>query len=172
MVSVIFHFFYSKIQSSFFLHGFYQGIDFDLVFELSKRMSHVLFVFVGRVNNLSEINKQKWKSIINLSNTMHHGLCSKEDVPNILRSLDVNCLFYSSGKSSFAKDCYPLKLHEGLASGIPLVSTPIRSVAAFSDHVLLASSIGEWEEKITLAIAEPEKAPSSSIASDLFNSLK
>jgi len=135
--------------------------DFDLVFELAKRMSHVCFVFVGRVNNLSETNKQKWKSIIDLSNTTHHGLCAKEDVPKILRSLDVNCLFYSSGKNSFAKDCYPLKLHESLASGIPLVSTPIRSVAAFSDHVLLASSVDEWEKKITLAITEPERAPSS-----------
>jgi glycosyltransferase involved in cell wall biosynthesis len=46
-------------------------------------------------------------------------------------------------------DCiYPMKLHEYLASGRPVVATPIRTIREFADFVELARTVDEWSNAI------------------------
>jgi hypothetical protein len=47
---------------------------------------------------------------------------------------------------------YPLKLHEYLASGRPVVSSPVRSVLEFADVVALARRPDEWTDAIRAAL--------------------
>ncbi len=50
-------------------------------------------------------------------------------------------------------DCiYPMKLHEYLASGRPVVATPIRSVVPFGGAVSLATTLDEWSAAIAQAL--------------------
>jgi hypothetical protein len=75
--------------------------------------------------------------------------------------MDVNCLYYNVNDSGFAKDGYPLKLHECLASGSPLVSAGLRSVCEFKDDVLIAGDYEDWVTKIKQAIETPNVSPSN-----------
>ena len=54
----------------------------------------------------------------------------------------------------YTKYIYPLKLHEYLASGVPVVSSPIRSLMDFQDVIALKSGVQEWLSAIEAAISE------------------
>lgn len=61
-------------------------------------------------------------------------------------------------------DCiYPLKLHEYLGSGSPVVGTPIRTLRDFSEVVELASTLDEWSEALERALG-PDAATSEAAA--------
>jgi len=136
-------------------------LDISLIDELTERMKDVAFVFVGRVNNLPQNLSLIWERIITKPNVAYFPPCSQKEVPCVLKSMDVNAIYYDLNDSGFAKDGYPLKLHECLASGKPLVSSNLRAVREFSDSVLIAESIDDWEKKIRQAINTPDAAPAS-----------
>ena len=50
-------------------------------------------------------------------------------------------------------------MHEYLASGKPVVSTPIRSVEEFSDIIGIASGPEEWSKAIEHALSAEENSP-------------
>jgi len=56
----------------------------------------------------------------------------------------------------YTRSIYPLKLHEYLASGRPVVSTPIEAVREFADVVTTAGTTPEWVRAIEGALAPPE----------------
>jgi glycosyltransferase involved in cell wall biosynthesis len=134
-------------------------VDLRIVDSLTKEKPGVNFVFVGRVNNLSLSNAALWSKILNRSNTYHYPSCPREVVPQVLKNMSVNCIYYDLSGANFSSAGYPLKLHEYLASGVPVVSSGIRSVKSFDDVVAVADENAEWSALIDRAIADPENAP-------------
>jgi glycosyltransferase involved in cell wall biosynthesis len=61
--------------------------------------------------------------------------------------------------NGYTKFIYPLKLHEYLASGRPVVGSPIRSLLEFSDVIALARTVEEWSEAMTISLASQASAP-------------
>ena len=59
----------------------------------------------------------------------------------------------------YTKYIYPLKLHEYLASGKPVVSAPIPAVEDFRHVVSIASDQREWSDAIELALSDAENTP-------------
>ena len=59
----------------------------------------------------------------------------------------------------YTKYIYPLKMHEYLASGRPVVSAPICSVEEFSHVIAIASNHEEWSTVIEHALSAEENAP-------------
>ena len=59
----------------------------------------------------------------------------------------------------YTKYIYPLKLHEYLAGGRPVVSSPICSVMDFSDIVATASSVEDWSKAVQNALSKGENTP-------------
>jgi glycosyltransferase involved in cell wall biosynthesis len=53
----------------------------------------------------------------------------------------------------YTNNIYPLKLHEYLASGKPVVGSPIRSLKDFDKVIALATTRAEWSEALTAALA-------------------
>jgi glycosyltransferase involved in cell wall biosynthesis len=53
----------------------------------------------------------------------------------------------------YTKYIYPLKLHEYLAGGKPIVGTPIRSLLEFAHVIKLASTQEEWSRAVTESLA-------------------
>jgi hypothetical protein len=56
--------------------------------------------------------------------------------------------------NEFTRFVYPVKLHEYLAVGKPVISTPIPSVKPFAAMVHLASSVADWTRSLRDAAAE------------------
>jgi hypothetical protein len=52
----------------------------------------------------------------------------------------------------YTNNIYPLKLHEYLASGKPVVGSPIRSLRDFDKVLTLASSLDEWSEALKISL--------------------
>jgi hypothetical protein len=65
--------------------------------------------------------------------------------------IDVCRLPYKT--NDYTKYIYPLKLHEYLAGGKPIVGTPIRSLLDFSHVIKLANTREEWSRAITESLA-------------------
>jgi glycosyltransferase involved in cell wall biosynthesis len=59
----------------------------------------------------------------------------------------------------YTKYIYPLKMHEYLASGKPVVSAPIRSVEEFRDVIALAKTSEDWSRALENALSSEENAP-------------
>ena len=64
----------------------------------------------------------------------------------------------------YTKYIYPLKLHEYLAAGIPVVGTPIRTLCEFPDLVQLAGVPDKWSAAIKCALAPEARSDAATSA--------
>jgi hypothetical protein len=55
--------------------------------------------------------------------------------------------------NDYTRFIYPLKLHEYLASGRPVVGSPIRSLQEFADTIRLARTADEWSQALNDLLA-------------------
>jgi glycosyltransferase involved in cell wall biosynthesis len=72
-------------------------------------------------------------------------------LPAYVQHMDVCMLCYEV--NDYTKFIYPLKLHEYLASGRPVVSSPIRSLEDFAHIVRLARTTEEWSAALNDMLA-------------------
>src|SRR5262249_27620893 len=72
-------------------------------------------------------------------------------LPAYAQHLDVCMLCYEV--NDYTKFIYPLKLHEYLASGRPVVGSPIRSVQEFAHIIKLAQTTDEWSQALHDSLA-------------------
>jgi glycosyltransferase involved in cell wall biosynthesis len=72
------------------------------------------------------------------------------------------------GDNDYTKYIYPLKLHEYLASGKPLVGTPIASLAPLGDVVLLPRSAEQWSSMLVQALSRAENTEERRLARQNF----
>ena len=61
--------------------------------------------------------------------------------------------------TGYTKFIYPMKLHEYLASGRPVVGSSIRSLLEFGHVVKLARTFSEWSAALTEALAPAASTP-------------
>ena len=66
--------------------------------------------------------------------------------------MDVNTLCYRHEPGRWWTAIYPLKLHEYLAVGQPVVATDLETIQPFSSVLAIARSPQEWLEAITMAL--------------------
>ena len=136
--------------------GFYgalaEWIDFELLVEVARRRPEWRFVFAG------------WQSGADLHgldaepNVTLPGELPYEAMPELLWHFDVAIIPFRVGPVTDAVD--PVKLHEYLAGGKPVVATPIRELAHYSDVVRLADAPESFSKALEEALADksPENA--------------
>ena len=116
-------------------------LDFDLLGHLAERRTDWSFVLIGPLRHFPGIEAE----MAALSRRPNVHLLGYRDVaalPAYQQLFDVCVMPY---KVNAYTDCiYPLKLHEYLASGKPIVATPIRTLRDFSHVVSLASGVDAW----------------------------
>ena len=79
-------------------------------------------------------------------------------LPAYVQHLDVCLLCYAM--DDYTKYIYPMKLHEYLATGRPVVGMPIRSLQGFDDVVTLPRTTAEWSAAIAGALEPDAQSPS------------
>jgi glycosyltransferase involved in cell wall biosynthesis len=137
-------------------------LDWALLLRLSELHPEWSFVFVGPVGPHAEVTGR----IDELSarrNAYFLGGKPAQRLAAYPQHFDV-CIMPYRVDSHMMKYGYPLKLHEYLASGRPVVGARIRSLEEFSDVVALPGSLDEWSAALTDALSPASNTPGRNAA--------
>jgi glycosyltransferase involved in cell wall biosynthesis len=132
-------------------------LDLALLVRLARARPGYSFVMVGPVMNVSGKQAQL-AELQALPNVRFLGEKAPADLPAYMQHLDVCLMCYEA--NDYTRYIYPLKMHEYLASGRPVVSTPIDAVLPHAAYVALATGDAQWLNAIDAGLA----APASDIA--------
>lgn len=128
-------------------------IDWNLLLKLTREHPEWSFVLVGPPSPHQEIDA----ALLELKgrrNVYFLGGKPSAEMMAYPQHFDVCIMPY--GDNDYTKYIYPLKLHEYLAGGKPLVGTPIASLAPLADVVLLPKTAEEWSPAIQQALSMTE----------------
>jgi glycosyltransferase involved in cell wall biosynthesis len=132
-----------------------QMLDWVLLLELSARHREWSFVFVGSCRPHAEM-ADALREITRRPNVYLLGGKPVERLGGYPQHFDVCIMPYRL--DDYTNCIYPLKMHEYLASGQPVVSSPVRSVLEFRNVIALARSGEEWSKAITYALSPQENS--------------
>ena len=125
-------------------------LDFRVLLELATRHVEWSFVFVGPKGNLG-MDATLVDQLSELENVHFLGHKPIEIASAYPQHMDVCLLPYKV--NDYTKYIYPLKLHEYLAGGKPIVGKPIRSLLDFAHVIKLASTREEWSRALIESLA-------------------
>jgi len=126
-------------------------LDWPLLLQLARRHPEWSFVFVGPRNG-SQTEILRWvETLLSLANVYFLGGKSPRSLASYPQHFDVAVMPYRV--NSYTNHIYPLKLHEYLASGCPVVGSKIRSLSQLQDVVRLAGTADEWSAALSDALS-------------------
>lgn len=138
-----------------------QVLDWPLLLQLSVRHPQWSFVFVGPTRPHPAI-RPALEEMARRPNVYFLGGKETEQLGSYPQHFDVCLMPYKM--DAYTHCIYPLKMHEYLASGRPVVSSPIRSVQDFRQVITLATTVEEWSQAIERGLAEEENSPARRMA--------
>lgn len=133
-----------------------EKVDFALVARLARARPGVHWVLVGPVwgdHILSTRSQSGLESCRSLPNVHFLGAKDYRELPAYCAHVDANAMFYRVDGEGWWRDIYPLKLHECLATGRPLLSADTPAVRAFADVVAICHDDREWLAAVDAALA-------------------
>lgn len=117
-------------------------LNLPLLLDLARRNRDLSFVLVGPRRLHEEVNSFITE-LLRLPNVYILGPKPLEALPRYQQHMDVSVLCYKVNEYT---DCvYPLKLHQYLASGTPIIGSRIRSLVDFVSVLDIADSLDEWD---------------------------
>jgi len=126
-----------------------EQLNWPLLHALAIRHPEWSFVFVGP-NQLSGASRAISDEMSKLNNVHFLGSKTVWDLAAYPQHFDVCTMPYAV--TGYTNNIYPLKLHEYLASGRPVVGSPIRSLLDFGHVIALPATIDEWSNALAIAL--------------------
>ena len=118
--------------------------DQELLVSVASAMPRFSFVLTGPVTaDTARLRR--------LPNVHFTGAVEYSRLPALIRGLDV--LFIPYGVNDFSASISPLKLKEYLATGKPVVSTPLPEVLLQQQYVTIAASVQAWQAALNDSLA-------------------
>ncbi len=130
-------------------------LDLRLLLGLATRHVEWSFVFVGPQNSLG-MDALLVEELSKLPNVHFLGHKPIESACAYPQHMDVCLLPYKV--NDYTKYIYPLKLHEYLAGGRPIVGRPIRSLLDFAHVLKLANTREEWSQALADSLASDARS--------------
>jgi glycosyltransferase involved in cell wall biosynthesis len=131
-------------------------VDFNLVSAIASRRPDWHWVLVGQLEEAEVLAdaliREGLRACRTLPNVHFLGLKDSRAVPPYVAHSDVNVMCYRT-HGGWWQDIYPLKLHEYLAAGRPVVSSDLPTIRPFSNVVALAIGLDGWLQALEQAIA-------------------
>ncbi len=134
-----------------------ERLDQDLLRTLAQRQPQWQFALAGRIKEGLDLGRLK-----DLPNVRFLGYQPHEYLPRIARAVDVWLVPYH--QTDLTHSCNPMKVYEYLATGRPIVATPLDGLADVRKGIALAEGIDPFERAIQAALANPERARAERLA--------
>jgi len=132
-------------------------LDLALVAELSLRQPLWQFVLIGPEQGGALLQADAGYQACRARPNVHLlGERHRHVVPDYLLHMDANIMFYRLTPDSWTHVAYPLKLHEYLACGRPVVSVNLRMIQQFAGLIDFADGVDAWEKALTKALSEQD----------------
>lgn len=130
-------------------------LDWPLLIDLAKNHPEWSFVFVGPQAPHPEVTGaiQEMKQF---ANVFFLGTKTPQKLAAYPQHFDVCLMPYRVDR--YTDSIYPLKLHEYLASGRPIVAAPIRSLKEFTHVITLACKSEEWTTALARSLDPSESS--------------
>lgn len=136
-------------------------MDFPLLDALFARHPEWHFVLVGPDGNLGE-HAARRRAMAERPNVHFLGVKPSHELAAYTQHFDVGMMCYEV--NDYTKFIYPLKLHEYLAAGVPVVGSPIRTLLDFRGLIEIAHTADEWSAAITRSLAPGARTPAATAA--------
>jgi glycosyltransferase involved in cell wall biosynthesis len=133
-------------------------LDLPLMCSLAKKHPELKFVFVGPLLSLGD-KVSSVAELKELPNVHFLGNKSVHELPAYVQHMDVCTMCYEV--NDYTKYIYPLKLHEYLAAGVPVVSSRIEALGQFADVVNIARGESEWSRLLARALTPEQRTPAA-----------
>ncbi len=128
-------------------------IDYDILKRVAAQWPEGKLSFIGR--SLPGVDLSWMDSFPNVE---YVGLLPQPELPERIKDFDVCLNVFADNELS--KDVSPLKFYEYLATGKPVVSTPVPyQVRDYQDCIYIAENAEDFIEKCREALAEPKDSP-------------
>jgi glycosyltransferase involved in cell wall biosynthesis len=126
-------------------------VDLPVIAEIARKRPGWSIVLVGRADtDLTPLQ--------NLPNVHVVGHRPYASLPSYLKGFDVALLPFVCNE--LTRNANPLKLREYLASGLPVVATPLPEISRFNELVFLASTADEYVSRVESIMARGAGGPS------------
>jgi glycosyltransferase involved in cell wall biosynthesis len=127
-------------------------IDFSLMIELCEAYPHFLIVAIGSYDekDVVEFKLDQIHNLLLMGNRRH------ESIPRYIQAARVTIIPYSCNVLN--KSLFPMKFHEYLALGKPVVSTNFsEDLHVFEDVVKVARTINEFIDAVGILVNEKDE---------------
>ena len=124
-------------------------LNLELLCDLVRRHPNWSIVLVGPVGYLGS-RADVYRRLCGMPNVYALGPKPLQLLPAYVQHMDVCMLCYRL--DDYTKYIYPAKLHEYLASGRPVVGSPIQALQEFRDVISIATTPAEWSRAIEGAL--------------------
>jgi glycosyltransferase involved in cell wall biosynthesis len=136
-------------------------LDWALLRDLARRHPQWSFVFVGPRKPMLPEQEVIVDDMASLPNVHLLGAKPVTELAAYPQHFDVCMMPYVV--NGYTNNVFPLKLNEYLASGKPVIGTPIHTLMDFTNVVTLAADVNGWSVAIASAL-EPEQALPAMVA--------
>jgi len=144
---------------------FDERTDERLLLEVASSLPNVAFVISGPV-------AADTARLAQLANVHFTGSIDYQALPQLIKGLDA--LFIAYLVNDFTASISPLKLKEYLATGKPVIVTPLAEARQYSEHIAVAETAAQWRDAIEKALAvelpERRRARTALVANDSWSS--
>jgi len=127
-------------------------IDLPMLLELARTRRDWSLVLVGPVRDEHADIGADVAALRSEPNVHFLGARPARDLPFYTRGFDVCLMPYR--QTNYTRYIYPLKLHEYLACGKPVVATPLENLREFADVLRFAECSDEWVSAIETALGD------------------
>jgi len=124
-----------------------EKIDFALINRLAFARRGIQWLLIGPTHGEGQLSRET-RTQLELCrrqpNVHFLGVVDYSELPAYCAHVDANSMFYRTDGDGWWRDIYPLKLHECLATGRPLLSSDVSAVREFSEVVTICRSDADW----------------------------
>jgi glycosyltransferase involved in cell wall biosynthesis len=139
-------------------------LDLDLMLSIARARPDCSMVLVGPSGNLSG-KESTFARLCEEPNVYYLGNRALADLPGYIQHMDVCMMCYAT--NGYTKFIYPLKMHEYLAAGRPVVASRLHALEHETNLIPIADDKDQWLAEIDRSLQLPADVATTRKRQDL-----